>query len=197
MSGIKQYDTETRLEAVMGSNHYGSHVHAMTAEKLHSKSDIAVELAWRDMKISDLLAKLEAANKEISDWRSIAEAAAQDDADWHKLTDSKNEVISQIAQGIIQLKESVEQNVKALNRVAHQRDKAFADIEAAEARLLVPWIQRSEKMPDPKDKRRVCVFTPNPVADLRYRLVPANLFKAVCSSATHWHYVDDPVEGGE
>ncbi|WP_145515466.1 Lar family restriction alleviation protein [Yersinia aleksiciae] len=85
-----------------------------------------------------LKAQLEAAQKEITDWRSVAEAAAQDDAEWHKLADSKNEVISQLAQGIIQLKESAEQNVKALNRVAHQRDKAFADIEAAEARLLVP-----------------------------------------------------------
>lgn len=53
---------------------------------------------------SALLAKLEAAEKEISDWRSIAEAAAQDDADWRKLADSKNEVIVQLAQGIIKLK---------------------------------------------------------------------------------------------
>lgn len=64
-----------------------------------------------------LLAKLEAVEKEISDWRSIAEASAQDDADWRKLADSKNEVISHLASGIIQLKERA---------------------EAAEARLLVP-----------------------------------------------------------
>ncbi|HHH1510516.1 TPA: hypothetical protein ACPY8A_000204 [Yersinia enterocolitica] len=125
---------------------------------------------------SALLAKLEAAEKEINDWRSIAEASAQDDADWRKLADSKNELTSHLAQGIIQLKQRA---------------------EAAEVRLLVPWIKRSEQMPDPKDKRRVCVFTPNTAADLRYRLVPANLFKAVCSSATHWLYVNDPVEGGE
>ncbi|HFT5239514.1 TPA: hypothetical protein ACGTP8_000247 [Yersinia enterocolitica] len=65
-------------------------------------------------------------------------------------------------------------------------------VEAAE-KLLVPWIERNAQMPDPKTKRRVCVFTPNEAADLRYRLVPADLFKTVCSSATHWHYVDDPV----
>ncbi|HEI6729897.1 TPA: hypothetical protein SJ159_003123 [Yersinia enterocolitica] len=126
--------------------------------------------------VDSLLVNLEAAEKEINDWRSIAEASAQDDADWRKLADSKNELISYLAQGIIQLKQRA---------------------EAAEVRLLVPWIKRSEQMPDPKDKRRVCVFTPNTAADLRYRLVPANLFKAVCSSATHWHYVNDPVEGGE
>lgn len=95
--------------------------------------------------ILGLLAKLEAAEKEIGDWRSIAEASAQDDADWHKLADSKNEVISQLAQGIIKLKERVEQNVKTLNRVVRQRDKAFADIAAAEARLLVPVKLPSER----------------------------------------------------
>lgn len=55
MSEIKQYDTEVRLEAVMGTNHYGVHIHAMTAEDLHSKSDIAVELAWRDLRIEQLV----------------------------------------------------------------------------------------------------------------------------------------------
>ncbi|AHM74535.1 hypothetical protein [Yersinia hibernica] len=58
--------------------------------------------------VDSLLAKLEAAEKEISDWRSIAEAAAQDDADWYKLVDSKNEVIVQLAQGIIKLKDRAE-----------------------------------------------------------------------------------------
>ncbi|CNF17415.1 Uncharacterised protein [Yersinia rohdei] len=60
-----------------------------------------------------LLAKLETAEKEISDWRSIAEAASQDDANWHDMVDSKNEVISQLASGIIQLKERAESADKA------------------------------------------------------------------------------------
>ncbi|WP_145530887.1 hypothetical protein [Yersinia kristensenii] len=55
MSEIKQYDTEVRLEALMGTKHYGVHIHAMTAEDLHSKSDIAVELAWRDLRIEQLV----------------------------------------------------------------------------------------------------------------------------------------------
>ncbi|HDL6962281.1 TPA: hypothetical protein PXM28_001523 [Yersinia enterocolitica] len=66
MSEIKQYDTEVRLEAVMGTNHYGVHIHAMTTEDLRSKSDIAVELAWRDLRIEQLIAQLEAARKELS-----------------------------------------------------------------------------------------------------------------------------------
>lgn len=67
MSEIKQYDTEVRLEVVMGTNHYGVHIHAMTKEDLHSKSDIAVELAWRDLRVEQLIAQLEAAQKELFD----------------------------------------------------------------------------------------------------------------------------------
>lgn len=58
--------------------------------------------------IISLLEQLEAAQKEITDWRSVAEAAAQDDADWHKLVDSKNDVISRLASGIISLKAQME-----------------------------------------------------------------------------------------
>ncbi|EPI8354552.1 hypothetical protein ACS9PB_004288 [Yersinia enterocolitica] len=65
MSEIKQYDTEVRLEAVMGTNHYGVHIHAMTTEDLHSKSGIAVELAWRDLRIEQLIAQLEAAERAL------------------------------------------------------------------------------------------------------------------------------------
>lgn len=104
--------------------------------------DLAKAAGCKAQKILSLLARLEVAEKEIGDWRSIAEAAAQDDADWHKLADSKNKVISHLAQGIIKLKEREEHNVKILNRVVRQRDKAFADIAAAEARLLVPVIRQ-------------------------------------------------------
>ncbi|HFF9142703.1 TPA: hypothetical protein ACQ9T4_004270 [Yersinia enterocolitica] len=72
MSEIKQYDTEVRLDAVMGTNHYGVHIHAMTAENLHSKSDIAVELAWRDLRIEQLIAQLEAAQKERDVYANLA-----------------------------------------------------------------------------------------------------------------------------
>ena len=34
--------------------HYTNHVEAMTAEKLHDKSDIAAELAYRDIRIAEL-----------------------------------------------------------------------------------------------------------------------------------------------
>ena len=38
--------------------YYCAHVMAMTAEGLHSKSDIAVQLAWRDKRIDELKALL-------------------------------------------------------------------------------------------------------------------------------------------
>lgn len=41
-------------------NHYIRHVDHMTREGLHSKSDIAAELGWRDMQIAALQQKLDA-----------------------------------------------------------------------------------------------------------------------------------------
>lgn len=58
------------------------------------------------------------------------------------------------------------------------------------------WIPVSERMPDPKSELRVCVYTPNPHEDIRYRFVPASLFKAVCRDATHWNYMSAPKEVG-
>lgn len=51
MSQYKQRDTEN-----LGA-YYMRHVLAMTAEKLHDKSAIAAELAWRDLQI-DMLTQL-------------------------------------------------------------------------------------------------------------------------------------------
>lgn len=45
------------------SKAFGEHVSAMTREKLHSKSDIAAELAWRD----DQIAKANERVKELSE----------------------------------------------------------------------------------------------------------------------------------
>ncbi|WP_312817213.1 hypothetical protein [Atlantibacter subterraneus] len=54
------------------------------------------------------------------------------------------------------------------------------------------WIPVRERMPEPKSERRVCAYTPTPHEDMRYRFVPASLFKTVCSSATHWYYMEPP-----
>lgn len=39
--------------------HFSQHMEAMTAEALHDKGDIAVQLAWRDKRIVELEAMLE------------------------------------------------------------------------------------------------------------------------------------------
>lgn len=177
MSEIKQYDTEVRLEAVMGTNHYGVHIHAMTTEDLHSKSGIAVELAWRDLRIEQLIAQLEAAQKERDALREV-----------HIGAGSNTRAAADI---YFQLVEELE--VPAGGSLVGVIDNLKAELSAANEKH--GWIKCSDQMPDPNRQRRVCVFTPHHAADLRYRLVPANLFKAVCSSASHWHYVNDPVEG--
>jgi hypothetical protein len=59
---IKQY-AERDIEAL--GAFYMRHLEAMTAERLHSKSDIAAELAWRDKRIMELL--LEKAARQIAD----------------------------------------------------------------------------------------------------------------------------------
>lgn len=59
------------------------------------------------------------------------------------------------------------------------------------------WIKCSERLPDPKSDLRVCVYTPTPHDDVRYRFVPASLFKAACSDATHWQYMTPPAAPGK
>jgi len=57
---MKLYDVGNRDVEKLGQL-YCDHVSAMTGEKLHSKADIAAELAWRDQ-------KLQAAEEEIADY---------------------------------------------------------------------------------------------------------------------------------
>ena len=45
-------------DIIQQGKHYTDHVRAMTAEGLHSKSDIAAELAHRDIQRDELLAAL-------------------------------------------------------------------------------------------------------------------------------------------
>lgn len=56
MADEKQYGERDIMALDKAGNYYSRHVMAMTAEKLHSKSAIAAELAWRDMEIDRLKA---------------------------------------------------------------------------------------------------------------------------------------------
>ncbi len=54
------------------------------------------------------------------------------------------------------------------------------------------WVACSERMPDPESEYRICAYTPTPHEDVRFRFVPASLFKSVCRDATHWQYMLPP-----
>jgi hypothetical protein len=53
----KQYAVRDIMEIDEKSGHYCKHVQAMTREGLHDKSDIAAELAYRDLLIDELKLK--------------------------------------------------------------------------------------------------------------------------------------------
>lgn len=54
MSEDKQYAKRDIMQLDEDGDYYIRHVSAMTGEKLHSKSDIAAELGWRDREIDRL-----------------------------------------------------------------------------------------------------------------------------------------------
>jgi len=54
-----------KRDAIDLEPHYSKHVGAMTREALHSKADIAAELAWRDARIADLETKLRVCSEQF------------------------------------------------------------------------------------------------------------------------------------
>lgn len=54
----KQYAERDAMALEKAGGWYSLHVSAMTTEGLHSKSDIAAELAWRDVQIMELKGEL-------------------------------------------------------------------------------------------------------------------------------------------
>ena len=48
---MSEYKERDAMQLDEAGNYYGKHVVAMTSESLHSKSDIAAELGYRDMVI--------------------------------------------------------------------------------------------------------------------------------------------------
>lgn len=55
---MSEYEKRDIMALDKAGNFYCRHVNAMTGEKLHSKSDIAAELGFRDMGIASLEAEL-------------------------------------------------------------------------------------------------------------------------------------------
>lgn len=61
----KQYAKRNHMQLDEAGGYYMRHVFAMIREALHSKSDIAGELAWRDMEIDRLKSELAAPAQEV------------------------------------------------------------------------------------------------------------------------------------
>jgi len=59
----KSHYSERDIEAL--GHYFTDHLSAMTIENLHSKADIAAELAWRDARIAEL--------EDLQRWRPVTE----------------------------------------------------------------------------------------------------------------------------
>lgn len=68
-----QYAKRNIVELDRAGGYYARHVAAMTEEGLHSKSDIAAELGWRDALIASLTENLNRTTSERDKYRSDAE----------------------------------------------------------------------------------------------------------------------------
>jgi hypothetical protein len=66
----KQYAVRDAMALDQVGGHYFRHVMAMTAEKLHSKGDIAAELGYRDMQIAALQEQVQQLAAENVDLKS-------------------------------------------------------------------------------------------------------------------------------
>lgn len=80
---MKQYAERDAMAMDMAGNYYCRHVSAMTAEGLHAKSDIAGELAHRDMEIDRLRGLLRECM--AADWRT------NDNSLWSRLVAATRE----------------------------------------------------------------------------------------------------------
>lgn len=78
---VKHYAERDIMEMDHAGNYYCRHVSAMTAEGLHSKSDIAAELGFRDQRIDALHAEAEALRAENAKLRTeLAEQGERQEA---------------------------------------------------------------------------------------------------------------------
>lgn len=75
----KQYATRDIIELDKKGGYYCRHVQAMTEEGLHSKSDIAAELAWRDEQIARLQKCLSEVMDVATGETQIGDENAEDD----------------------------------------------------------------------------------------------------------------------
>lgn len=98
MSEVKQYAERDLMAMDIAGNHYCRHVDHMTREKLHSKSDIAAELGWRDMQVAKLTAERDALAAEMSVMDAIHDKCLFiSDDDYDACPKSVQEIIRSLA----------------------------------------------------------------------------------------------------
>ena len=63
----KQYAQRVIMALEEAGNYYSKHMASMTGEKLHDKSDIAAELAYRDFEIDKLKSRIGDLEQDLRD----------------------------------------------------------------------------------------------------------------------------------
>jgi hypothetical protein len=79
---VTEYARRSPIELDRAGGHYSRHVAAMTAEGLHSKSDIAAELAWRDMRKGNIIDALRRAERRELEALAELDELRANDAVW-------------------------------------------------------------------------------------------------------------------
>jgi hypothetical protein len=95
---MKQYANRDPMKLDAAGNYYIRHVGAMTSEGLHAKSDIAAELAWRDMQIDRLAQALVDVMDGVSD-HHIQDRTALPESDCDRIAEVRTFAINHLKQG--------------------------------------------------------------------------------------------------
>jgi len=146
----KQYAERDIVALDEQGGHYFRHVMAMTSEGLHSKSDIAAELAYRDRRIQDLEERLEIDPAHPFDGidardetiRGLEQTISKREIKWQEIMSGKS-----IAEHDAQLIESLKYRLENSSFAFDSKTDAFTVVES----LL---IQMSEKLQKCADERR-------------------------------------------
>lgn len=163
---------------------------ALTVGKLR------VELEGKDSKIANLTAERDALREgEMGDARHSNTRSAAD-IYFQLVEECEIPAGGSLVEYVDDMREKLEAAEKRIAELEAEPVSQDYKLNALDGNSPVTpdsWISRFEEMPDPSSEKRVCAFTPTNHEDMRYRFVPASLFKTVCRDATHWFYMLPPV----
>ncbi|ASD87241.1 hypothetical protein R537_23775 [Salmonella enterica subsp. enterica serovar Rough O:d:1,7] len=126
---VNQYAERDAMQLDKDGGYYSRHIQAMTREGLHSKGDIAAELAWRDQQIDQLKADLE---ERRSKYRDLSQPVDPQISEYEK----------------IMLQAGNSPAVRFDNRYITTRLEVFEDTYE-----IIAWLERmANECCDPDDK---------------------------------------------